>query len=538
MSRREWLKLLSWVPKELPEGDVLGGRYVIESRLGDGAMGSVYRARHVKFGRRFAVKVLHKSLMDNAKVMKRFEREAQLAGRLRHTNVASVVDVGKTHDGQHYMVMEFAPGENLTSLLIADGPMAETRVLDLTKQMCLGLSHAHDVGLIHRDFKPDNVIVEQLHGGRETARIVDWGVAILREDAEDTDGDRLTTKGIVVGTPHYMAPEQARGGAIDHRVDIFALGLIMYELLTGKLPFEGSGVDVARANLEQTPPAMNIRVPGLDVDPVMEGIVLRLLEKDPDARPQNANEVRELLDLYERDRANCALALGVKLPIEEARTSEHAIIEPPPEEPAPVRAHSPSQNKNGDPERERPTDELRPSDRRRLLLIALVFLFAFGLLLWLGLRGDDNKQTPVATAPVVEEGASDAGAGSIVAVAVQDAAVEETPLPEPEPLEGRARSDGGVPKAPVKKPLPNTGSATPAPQATSALDAAGVAKLYGAVGRELKALDQQKGMDATIDLWPRYRWIRINEWIATAERRAQITDDLERLRVDIRAANR
>ena len=503
------------MPKELPEGDVLGGRYVIEQRLGDGATGSVYRARHVKFGRYFAVKVLHSDLMANPKVMARFEREAQLAGRLRHTNVASVVDVGKTDDGQHYMVMELAPGENLSTILFADGPMSESRVLDLTKQLCLGLQHAHDVGLIHRDFKPDNVIVEQQPGGREIVRIADWGVAIVREEAEDITGDRLTTKGIVVGTPHYMAPEQARGGAIDHRADLFALGLIMYELLTGVLPFDGSGVDIARANLEQPTPPMAERVPGLTIDPVLEGIVRHLLEKYPDDRPQSASAARGLLELYERDRESCARAVGVQL----------AVETPPEPAPPPV----PTEQKTIDPERERPTDQVYASDRRRIAIAALAALLALGVLLWLGLSGGDKPRAPVAVAPLIE----DAGIGT-VAVVAHDAAVAEA---ESEPVE---TSDGGVAqRVPIKKPLPPTGSAAPPPveaqPAPSELDAGGVARLYAAVGRELKLLDQTKGMDATIDLWPRYRWIRINEWIATRERRTKIVADLERLRTDIKS---
>jgi len=218
-------------PYEALVGEVIANRYHIETRIGEGAMGAVYRAKHVKVGRAFAVKILHPRLLEDAKQLQRFEREAELAGRLRHPNVIGVVDVGETHNGLRYMVMDFAEGPDLASML-SEAPMPPQRVVNLTRQMLEGLFHAHEQGLIHRDFKPENVIVEQLAGGREVARIVDWGVAIVREDAADAErGDRLTTKGIVVGTPHYMAPEQARGDAIDHRVDLFALGLICYELL-------------------------------------------------------------------------------------------------------------------------------------------------------------------------------------------------------------------------------------------------------------------------------------------------------------------
>src|SRR5678815_5339190 len=151
--------LVDRVSQVLPEGCVLNGRYVIESPIGDGAMGAVYRAKYV------ALKVLHQSPLDSAKTVLRFEREAELARRLCHANIASVVDVGNAR-GIHYIAMELAPGEPLTHRL-NDGPLAELRVIDLAQQLCNGLAHAHELGLIHRDLKPDNVIVEQRRDGRE-----------------------------------------------------------------------------------------------------------------------------------------------------------------------------------------------------------------------------------------------------------------------------------------------------------------------------------------------------------------------------------
>ncbi|HEX5062909.1 MAG TPA: serine/threonine-protein kinase [Kofleriaceae bacterium] len=528
----------------LSEGSVLGGRYAIEARLGDGGMGTVYRARHQKFGRAFAIKVLHAGLMQNPKVLKRFEREAEMAGRLRHTNVASVVDVGVTDDGVHYIAMEYASGVSLTHLL-ADGPMAESRMLDIVKQLCRGLQHAHEAGLIHRDFKPDNVIVEPVAGGGEVARIVDWGVSILREQAGDpTSDERLTTKGIVVGTPHYMAPEQARGAAMDHRVDLFALGLICYELLTGLLPFDGSGVDIARANMQTPTPPIAERAPGVRVDPVLEAIVRTLLAKNREDRPASGSAALELFELYERDRASCALLLGVEIPVEDRRTGaieelDDAEVADDAED-APVgRAHSPSQNQNGtrdaesphDPERDRETDELASDNQwRRLAAVAAIFAIALAIVLYLGLR-----TTPRATALTI----ATADAREEVAVletqrALPVADVPIVDVPGPAPTDEIAL----IPtKPPVKKAPPSTGSGSGnAKPAVEPPSAAAVAKLYGAVGRELSALEAKKGMDATIELWPRYRWIRINEWITTPERRAHIATQLERLRTDIKAA--
>jgi serine/threonine protein kinase len=511
------------VPQVLPEGHVLDGRYVIEARLGDGAMGAVYRAHHVNFNRQFAIKVLHKSLMSNAKVLERFEREAEMAGRLRHTNVASVVDIGLTDDGVQFMAMEFASGTTLMNLMI-DGPMAESRVLDLVKQLCSGLQHAHDVGLLHRDFKPENVIVEHLAGGREVARIVDWGVAILREDAGgdvETARDRLTTKGIVVGTPHYMAPEQARGGSVDHRLDLFALGLICFELLTGKLPFDGSGVDIARANMESPTPRMRERNPDVRVDPVLEAIVRKLLEKDPEQRPATANGARELFELYERDRASCALLLGVNIPIEDRRTGtieeladSDVTSEPDSIVPAPL---------SSDPERRVTTDEMPPQRGNRLPFVIASASIALACVLWLGLRGGTEPAAP----PLIA--ALDGGEEIMLA--------ETKRIGEPSLVEGpelpSAPAAGPSAKPAAKRPATGSATAKPAVEPPSASD---VAKLYGATGRELKSLEQKKGMDSTIELWPRYRWIRINEWITTPERRAHVAAILERLRIDIRAS--
>ncbi len=294
-------------------GEVLADRYAIDSRIGEGAMGTVYKAHHVKVGRAFAVKVLHPRLLNEEKLLKRFEREAELAGKLQHANVIGVVDVGETADGMHYMVMDFVSGPDLATLL-SDAPMPGPRVISLVKQLCDGLQHAHEKGLIHRDFKPENVIVETDPGGNELPRIVDFGIAILQDAGESPNGEgRLTTNGLVLGTPHYMAPEQAVADPIDHRIDLFALGIIIYEMLTGKLPFDGTGAEVARANLVLDPPAMNKRVPHLDVDPLLEAFTRKLMAKNRDHRPATAKAARELLELIERDRPAAASALGVDL---------------------------------------------------------------------------------------------------------------------------------------------------------------------------------------------------------------------------------
>lgn len=293
-------------------GQVLAARYRIGERLGAGAMGTVFRAEHVKVGRALAVKILHPRMVANEKHRRRFDREAEAAGKLHHPNVVGVVDAGVTPEGLRYLVMEYADGPTLGAL-IKRGALRPGRAVHIIKQLCDGLSHAHAHGLIHRDFKPDNVIVESDEFGTDRPRIVDFGIALAIADMLcASDRERLTTAGIVLGTPQYMAPEHTAGQPIDHRIDLFSLGVICYQLLLGKLPFEGSGADIARAYLTQPIPTFLERDPSSQVDPLLEAFARKLLAKSPDARLTSAKAARDVLDLVEMDRLGAATILGAR----------------------------------------------------------------------------------------------------------------------------------------------------------------------------------------------------------------------------------
>ena len=528
-------------------GQVLASRYAIDGRLGDGGMGTVYRARHIKMGRVFAVKILHRRLMANPKVVRRFEREAELAGRLGHPNVVGVVDVGQTDDGLHYLVMEHAPGKTLATLIAYQSPMEEARVFEIARQLCDGLQHAHDVGLIHRDFKPENVLVDRDAHGRETARIVDFGIAIVREEcADDKPHERLTTAGLIVGTPHYMAPEQARGEQLDHRVDLFSLGLILYEMLTGRMPFEGSGVDIARANMFSATPPMGVRVPTVQVDPLLEALVRKLLEKDREARPASAATTRELLDMIEHHRSAAAMALGVALPASPTEAvvpqDKHALRVLPPQNLSPqdtaVIGSLPAEHRFTREEEVAafaPVTASRVRSRRRwvLALAAITSMIAvLTLALHRGGTGPANDATVPGlaltdTAPSIDE--LPVTAHDVPTVAPPVTGDHGLPVVVPKPIARRpARMPAGAGSQPRIAPIVAPVTSEP-PTATT------LAALYGSVGRELKSLDAHQGEDATIDLWPRYRWIRINESIVTPDKRQRAADMLARLREDITA---
>jgi serine/threonine-protein kinase len=279
-------------------GQTLEGRYFIEECIGEGGMGRVYRARHTRMSRGYAVKVLFGDHAGDSRMRTRFEREAEGVARLSHPNIVSVVDFGETSEGLLFLVMDLAIGTPLSQYMSRNGPMPQEQAVSITKQLCLGLAHAHDRGLVHRDFKGENVILVD-QDGRTVPKIVDFGICMIVEDSPMTS--MLTSNGMIMGTPAVMSPEQATGDTVDHRSDLFSLGIVMYQMLTGRLPFDGSPLDMARKNLYETIPSMAERG-GVNVHPRLEVIVGHLVEKRPENRYQSAHEV--LHDLQQLDIAD------------------------------------------------------------------------------------------------------------------------------------------------------------------------------------------------------------------------------------------
>jgi serine/threonine protein kinase len=287
-------------------GQTVLDRYVVEEELGSGAMGTVFRGRHLTLPRPVAIKVLHADLLHEPLTVARFQREAKAAAKLSHPNVISVIDFGETA-GHHVMVMDLAAGRPLRAAMAS--PLPAARIIPLLRGILHGLDHAHAQGLIHRDLKPENIIVERTDGG-ELPRLVDFGIAVLR-DPESIAGGKLTQSGQVLGTPIYMAPEQAQCEPFDERIDIFALGVILYEMLSGKQPFDGSAMEIAVANITHDHPPIAVRAPHVTPDPLLEAFSRKLAARDAKKRIGSAREALAMLELIERDRETAGPKLGL-----------------------------------------------------------------------------------------------------------------------------------------------------------------------------------------------------------------------------------
>jgi serine/threonine-protein kinase len=269
-----------WDPRADPLiGTVVDDRYEILEVIGEGGMGTVYLAQHTKLGRRFALKALRRDLARDQVLSARFIQEARAAAAVEHPNVVQINDFGKLSSGQVYFVMEYLEGRSLSWLIRNGGPIPAARAVGIARQVAQALAAAHAENIVHRDLKPDNIHIADTLGEPELVKVLDFGLARLAGQT------RLTRDGVVFGTPHYMSPEQAMGEEVDQRADIYALGIVMYEMFTGRVPFEADsymGVLTKHMYVEPTPPS---RLMGKSADlGALEDMTLRCLEKKPARR--------------------------------------------------------------------------------------------------------------------------------------------------------------------------------------------------------------------------------------------------------------
>ncbi len=355
-------------------GKVIADRYRVERVLGEGGMGRVYEVSDTTFHRRLVLKTLLPGLTDDKTVWPRFLREARAAADLGSPHIVAVQDFGDLDDGRSYYVMELADGVTLDAVLDeADGPLPLARALHIARGVAHALEAAHAAKVVHRDLKPDNVLLVVEHGQTDFVKIVDFGLALMMNAAV-----RITGRGELVGSPYYMSPEQCADEAIDGRADIYALGVILFEMLSLELPHDGdSMVKVLQSKLREAPPSPNDK--GADVPPDVEAVVLKCLARSPADRFASAAALGSALDALIAEHGDAPVAAGV--PRFRAPTST------PPIPAAAPPASAPGSTAPPEPIRESPAPPPPSAGRAAILLGIFVAAAALaGLLAWV-LRG-------------------------------------------------------------------------------------------------------------------------------------------------------
>ncbi|HEX6533922.1 MAG TPA: serine/threonine-protein kinase [Gemmatimonadaceae bacterium] len=268
-------------------GSVLADRYHIMRRIGEGGMGQVYLAEHVRMKRRSAVKVLHQGMVNDPEAIARFNREASNASQIQHPNVAAIYDFGETADGLIYLAMEYIDGEPLTRIIEREGALSAARAAEITRQVASALEAAHDMGIIHRDLKPDNIMIARGRNGEDVAKVVDFGIA----KAVQADDQNVTRTGLAIGTPEYMSPEQLGGDRLDTRTDIYSLGLVAFNMLTGQLPFPSvTSREALIARLTERPRTLAEIKDDVAWPAELQGVMDRALASAPTDRYQHVTQ--------------------------------------------------------------------------------------------------------------------------------------------------------------------------------------------------------------------------------------------------------
>ena len=276
-------------------GKVVARKFKIEKLLGVGGMGKVYKACQLSLDKTVVVKVLHDQFRDDPQLVQRFQREAKAASRLNHPNSIQILDFGQDESGVVFMAMEFLHGQDLFSLLKKEGPLPGQRLARIMIQAASALAEAHAQKVVHRDLKPENIMIEDRRGQRDFVKVLDFGIAKLQDPGEGQKA--LTQAGMVCGTPEYMSPEQARGLNIDSRSDIYSLGIVMYQLTVGELPFvSDTPIGIVTKHILEAPVPPRQRAPQLNISEELERIILQAMEKEPEKRFATVSDLAEALE--------------------------------------------------------------------------------------------------------------------------------------------------------------------------------------------------------------------------------------------------
>lgn len=431
-------------------GQVIDGRYRIEQKIGEGGMGLVYSAIHTTLGKRFALKVLRGESSRDAELVQRFLQEAQAATSIGHANIVDISDSGRLPDGSVYFVMEYLEGLSLSDTIKRRGSVPMNEAIHIARQIASALEAAHARGIVHRDLKPDNIFIVQRDNDPRFVKVLDFGVAKVGGAA-----GKLTKTGMVFGTPHYMSPEQAAGNSVDQRTDVYALGVIMYEMLSGKVPFDADTFMGILSKHMFEPPPRPTDISGGALGP-LEAVILRALEKNPDRRYHSMAELLADLDTI-------AAGGSVHAPSRSDIASTHAF-------PASGQAVFPA----SEPER---------GGSVWLVALALFVLLVVGggvgvgVYMWVG-DGENEvlAQGPVEATPRPsppdsensEKSSADSTESGSVSPERPSGPAEKPPAPEPQPVRITSIPEGAevlldgamIGNTPVTVPRPTEGSQT------------------------------------------------------------------------------
>jgi serine/threonine protein kinase len=321
---------------EFQPGMIIRNKYEILARIGIGGMGAVYKGRHVTFNEFCAIKVVNDSIAGDANFLQRFQTEAVVTRKLRHPNAVRVDDFDYTDDGRPFIVMELVEGRNVGEVLQAEGPLRVPRAVRIATQVARALGAAHKLGFVHRDIKPGNIILTTDEQGQETAKVLDFGIAKLRQAAGDAQTG-MTMTGMVVGTPLYMSPEQfmgkKAGEEIDGRTDLYSLGVVLYQMVTGKLPFEGDTLySIMMQHMQGAVRSPDELVPELNIPPALSKVILKSIDKSRELRFQNAEEFITALDQVGSDTSSSVRVIGgsTEAPTPASKSSQNVQAPPRP----------------------------------------------------------------------------------------------------------------------------------------------------------------------------------------------------------------
>jgi serine/threonine-protein kinase len=279
--------------------EILDGQFRIIKKIGTGGMGSVYKAEQPDMNRMVAVKILHAKLKNRHDLVSRFRREARAMSHLTHPNTVKVMMYGELETGELYIVMEYLEGRNMNQIVRRQGPLPVERAIPILVQVCGALEEAHELGIIHRDMKPENIFLTNSGGITDFPKVLDFGLAKVTERELRPGSIMLTQEGMVFGTPEFMSPEQAQGLELDRRSDIYSLAVILYEALTGKLPFDArSSMEYIQLHVTKPPISLDERVEGMSFPPGLGAVIAKALAKEANGRFATANDFAEALAAF------------------------------------------------------------------------------------------------------------------------------------------------------------------------------------------------------------------------------------------------